>query len=47
MNGKKARAIRRAHGVKHARLARLTRAEVRDTPRWLGGHLWHNPLAWR
>jgi hypothetical protein len=45
MNGKKARSIRRAYGVKHARLARLTHAEVREIPRWIGGPQWVTPLA--
>jgi hypothetical protein len=33
MNGKKARAIRKAKGVKHVRLARMTRDEKRAHPR--------------
>jgi hypothetical protein len=33
MNGRKARAIRRLHGVPHVRNARLTRAQVRAVPR--------------
>lgn len=39
MNGKKARAIRRAYGVKHVRQALLLRREVRNVPRWIGGHV--------
>lgn len=33
MNGKKARTIRKIWGVKHVRLARLNREEIRNVPR--------------
>ena len=39
MNGKKARAIRRAYSVQHVRQARLWRSEIRAMPRWLGGYV--------